>query len=190
VDASLGDSQRKSNLSWNDPLIIQSLTYDRISGINIGSAWHQSYLTTKKHCRYKSSLTFITKMNQINWLREKEWRMIEWKNESESARKDRPEWWKKTTRETGVTGCGSSHTPCCGRHENDSCATNVARAPTSYWDTAQQASKQASKQAYQDSITKGAGTHINLLTSRHIVAMVSIDGEPKIAHSVEIPPQQ
>ena len=53
-----------------------------------------------------------------------------------------------------------------------------------------QASKQASKQAYQDSITKGAGTHINLLTSRHIVAMVSIDGEPKIAHSVEVLPQQ
>ncbi len=78
----------------------------------------------------------------------------------------------------GVTWCCSTHAPCCGRHENGSCATNAARAPTSY-------AQQASKQAYQDSITKGAGTHINLLTSQHIVAMVSIDGEPKIAHSVE-----
>jgi hypothetical protein len=47
-----------------------------------------------------------------------------------------------------------------------------------------------SKQAYQDLITKGAGKQINLLTSQHIVAMVSIDGEPKIAHSVEVLPEQ
>jgi len=41
----------------------------------------------------------------------------------------------------GVTGCCSSHALCCGQHVDGSCAANAARAPTRFWDTAQQASK-------------------------------------------------